>query len=107
MEPHTDFMNSSSIQCRVFCCPLWAIWKDKNKGLHEAKKSTGPEVATWINRDILRNWRGVRFGILPRGTSLCVGAHQLVPLPPSSGYGKTDRVHISYHRMRLSINKKK
>ncbi|KAG4130038.1 hypothetical protein ERO13_D09G117001v2 [Gossypium hirsutum] len=30
-------------------------------------------------QNILRNWRGVRFGILPRGTSPWVGAHQLVP----------------------------
>ncbi|KAK5826027.1 hypothetical protein PVK06_020932 [Gossypium arboreum] len=46
------FKNSSSIQCRVFCCSLWAIWTARNKALHEGKKSTGPEIVACINKYI-------------------------------------------------------
>ncbi|MBA0738567.1 hypothetical protein Gogos_011904 [Gossypium gossypioides] len=44
------FKKSTSMQCRLFCCFLWAIWTDRNKGFHEGKRSTGTDIAEWVTR---------------------------------------------------------
>ncbi|MBA0760323.1 hypothetical protein Gotri_023074 [Gossypium trilobum] len=59
MEAHDDMMvwreeplGDTGLQCRIFCCSLWAIWIDRNKGLHEGKRSMGYGIEAWVIRYI-------------------------------------------------------
>ncbi|MFQ6668329.1 hypothetical protein Gotur_034012 [Gossypium turneri] len=39
-------------QGRLFCCTLWAIWRDRNGRIHEEKVSNGKEIANFISNYI-------------------------------------------------------
>ncbi|PPR89916.1 hypothetical protein GOBAR_AA30765 [Gossypium barbadense] len=46
------FEQISSLQCRIFCCALRAIWGDRNKRIHEKTSRSGKEIADYVNRYI-------------------------------------------------------
>ncbi|PPD75484.1 hypothetical protein GOBAR_DD27593 [Gossypium barbadense] len=46
------FEQLNPCQSRLFCCALWAIWRDRNKRIHEGKVSNGKETANFINNYI-------------------------------------------------------
>ncbi|MFQ6646516.1 hypothetical protein Gotur_020135 [Gossypium turneri] len=47
------FEQSNSVQCRIFCCILWAIWGDKNARVHKKVSKSGKEIVSFVHKYIL------------------------------------------------------
>ncbi|KAH1097216.1 hypothetical protein J1N35_014137 [Gossypium stocksii] len=46
------FNISSTSQCWIFCCTLWALWTARNKRIHEHIIQSGREISNFIHRYI-------------------------------------------------------
>ncbi|KAA3482707.1 reverse transcriptase [Gossypium australe] len=47
------FARSSPLQCRLFCCGLWAIWSDRNRCIHDNARRSGEEIADFVKSYIM------------------------------------------------------
>ncbi|MBA0701060.1 hypothetical protein Goari_022529 [Gossypium aridum] len=47
------FLQSSTSQCKIFCCALWAIWGDRNDRVHKKESKSGKEIGRFVNSYIL------------------------------------------------------
>ncbi|KAA3476412.1 reverse transcriptase [Gossypium australe] len=48
------FEQSTPSQCRLFCCALWAIWGERNRGVHERIYRSAEETSKFIRNYILK-----------------------------------------------------
>ncbi|KAK5794638.1 hypothetical protein PVK06_035877 [Gossypium arboreum] len=45
----TVFVLHPLFYCRLFCCALWAIWRDRNARIHNKTNRSGQEIASFVH----------------------------------------------------------